>query len=886
MPARLCRAEVWISLSLILLTFAPLAQLLDHDFVSYDDPDYVTDNPKVKAGLTREGISWAFSGVHSANWHPLTTLSHMLDCHLFGLEPWGHHLTSLLFHLANTLFLFLVLKEMTASLWPSAFVAALFGLHPLHVESVAWISERKDVLSTFFWILTMAAYTRYSKQPRGSRYLWVLLAFLLGLLSKPMVITLPFVLLLLDFWPLRRLQMPEGPHQDEARLKGEPDEGGPPGPPSAISFPGPFFPRRSLSSLIAEKIPLILLSIASGLITLSVQKQGGALTPADLFPVEVRAQNALLATATYLLKMIWPADLAVFYPHPGHSPAPWKVIGASFLLLSVSAGILPLARRYPYLPVAWLWYLGTLVPVIGLIQVGMQAMADRYTYVPLIGPFILVAWGLPDSLARWPSRNLLLGLGGAAVILALMITTGLQARHWKGSVPLFEHALEVTENNFLIHSNLGAVLGEQGKIDEAITQYSKALRIRPSITFAQNNLGVLLARKGRLDEAAMHFLNVLQIRPDHPEAHTNLGNIRREQERFEEAAAHYAEAIRLKPSLVQAHNSLGEILAREGQYQEAIRRFSESIRFEPENPNAHKNLGTLLALEGDLGSALAHSLKALPHRHEDTELINNIGNLLLAMGRPGEAVAHYQEVLRLRPDQETAHYNLGIAWSRLRHTSNAMAHYRETLRLRPDHSSAHHNLALLLAEQGESSEAVSHYLEALRLQPDNAETHNNLGAALAKLEDFEKAIYHFSQALKLMPDYPEAHHNLAHVLTETGAFEQAVHHYRQALQLRPRWPAAARQLAWILATHPDPALRDGPEAVRLAEKARRDIDDPDVLLLDTLAAAYAEAHQFPSAIETALEALKLAQSSRRTHLAREIQARLELYRQNLPFRAP
>ncbi len=566
----------------LFLTIAILAvfwRVQDHGFVNLDDDLYVTANPRVQAGLTVDGAVWAFTTTHASNWHPLTWLSHMVDCDLFGLNPGGHHFTNLLFHIANTLLLFLVFEQMTGALWPSAFVAALFALHPLHVESVAWVAERKDVLSTFFWLLTMGLYLRYVKRPRGGRYILVLVSFSLGLMAKPMLVSLPFVLLLLDYWPLGRLEFV--PSSLTTQLD------------TAKSTV--LWSRRSLIlRLVLEKVPLFGLATVSSIVTFLAQRSGGALESLNTIPLHIRFANTLVAYVTYMEKTVWPHDLAVFYPHPGRGLPVWQAAGAGLLLLSITVLVLRTARRHPYLTTGWLWYLGTLVPVIGLVQVGAHAMADRYTYIPLIGLFIVMAWGLSDILARWPHRRIALATLTAGFLVAFMICSRLQVQYWQNSIALFQHTLNVTNDNWLTHNNMGNALARQGRLDEAANHYSKALHIRPDDPMAHNNLGITLAEQGRLDEAVAHYSEALCIDVEFVAAYYNLGNALVQRGEFERAIASYVKALEIKPQFAEAHNNYAMVLAQQGKLDEAVSHFEEALRIKPDFQEARHNLAIAL----------------------------------------------------------------------------------------------------------------------------------------------------------------------------------------------------------------------------------------------------------------------------------------------------
>ena len=592
--------ELIVCLFLILAAGAVYAQVAYHDFVSYDDNLYVTENQVVQRGLTAQGVVWAFTTMHADNWHPLTWLSHMIDCELFGMNPAGHHVGSVVFHLMNTVFLFLLLRHMTGALWRSAAVSLLFALHPLHVESVAWISERKDVLSAFFWILTMGAYVRYVASPRLSRYGLVALFFALGLMAKPMVVTLPVVLLLMDYWPLGRFQSKgarSGPDETKEPSAGDPGAG------SSFTF------------LLKEKVPLLVLSLICGAVTLTAQGSGGAVKSMDWLPLQARAANALLSYAEYLGKMVWPRGLAVFYPFPENLQM-WKSALALLLLVCMTALVIRLRTKFPYLIVGWLWYLGTLAPVIGIVQVGMQAMADRYTYIPLMGLFIAVSWGIGDVMAGLPHGKIVSALLGSAVVGILMVSSWLQVGHWQDSISLYKHALRVTTGNYLVHNNLGAELLKRGETDEAIAHLREAVTMQPRYTSARINLGAALAEDGKLEDAVSNYKEALAFAPDNPKLHFNLGAALAQQGNLDQAVTHWKKVIQLRPGLVEAHNCLGLALFKQGKTPEAIARYRHSLQIAPDDPWIHVNLGEALMAQGAYGDAARHYARALeinPH---------------------------------------------------------------------------------------------------------------------------------------------------------------------------------------------------------------------------------------------------------------------------------
>ncbi len=530
-----------IAVALAVLVLGVYWQVGGHAFVVMDDGEYVFQNPVVARGLTLDGISWALTTFHFSNWHPLTWLSHMTDVSLFGLDAGWHHRVNLLFHLLNTELLFLVLWRMTGGMWQSAFVAALFGVHPLHVESVAWVSERKDVLSTLFWILTMGAYLRYVRRPGAGRYVPVAASLALGLMCKPMLVTLPFVLLLLDWWPLGRLAPADAPHV----------------PPWRVSVP-------VLARLAREKIPLFVLSAAACAATYLAQQKGGAVTSVELYPPGLRLANATVSYVTYLRKLVWPSSLSVFYPHPAALP-PWEVWGSAALLLAVTAAAAWQRRRRPYLAVGWLWYAGTLVPVIGLVQVGAQASADRYTYVPLIGIFLAVAWGVPPALSGLRLRRVLSGALAAVSLTALSTAAWVQAGHWRDSVTLFSRAEAVTEGNWLALNNLGAAYQMLGQHHRAVACSKEAVRIKPDYALAWTTLGLAYENLGQLPEAVASSREAVRIKPDFALAWNNLGVAYAKLGELRQAVACFQEAVRIKPDFTLARNNLGLACARLGE---------------------------------------------------------------------------------------------------------------------------------------------------------------------------------------------------------------------------------------------------------------------------------------------------------------------------------
>ncbi len=600
-----------IGLLLVLITLLVYLPASRDGFVNYDDQDYVTENSVVQKGLTWTGIKWAFTTGHASNWHPITWLSHMADCELFGLNPGAHHLVNVLFHTANVVLLLVLLLRVTGELWPGAFIAALFAWHPLHVESVAWISERKDVLSTFFALLTLLAYTRYAKAVTSdlwpatgnvpgtvlppatrlpvealakaghpSRFYWLALFFFaLGLMSKPMLVTLPFVMLLLDYWPLGRISdfVPPGGRISDSKN---------------TPAPAPQFFRlrgataATLNHLFFEKWPFFLLAAVSCVVTFLVQSQrsGDAVASLELVPLHYRFCNTLVSYGLYLLKMVWPVGLAVFYPLPDHLT--WILMAATasaVVLVIISSFVWRAGRAQAYLPVGWLWFLGTLVPVIGLVQVGGAALADRYTYIPSIGVFIAVTFGICALADRFQFPKKATAAAAVLILATCLILTENQLRYWHDSETLFAHALAVTKNNHVAHVNLGVALEEKGELNEALAEYRAAEQLAPELYHTHNNLGNLLDNLGHPNNALIEYRWAVLLNPSLPSLHNGAGMVLAELGRFDEAMGQFKEAARLDPTYPWAYLEIGKMRLKQGRDAEAIDEFREALRIDPNN---------------------------------------------------------------------------------------------------------------------------------------------------------------------------------------------------------------------------------------------------------------------------------------------------------------
>jgi len=834
----LARRKAAICVALGVITLAVFSPCLKHDFLAYDDQQYVTENPHAQAGLTRPGVVWAFTTYYASNWHPLTWLSHMLDCQLYGLNPAGHHLTNVLLHTGSVILLFLVVSRMTGSLWRSAMVAALFAWHPLHVESVAWIAERKDVLSTCFFMLTLLFYSAYATRVEGPAksnaeiripksegrpkseirspqfgaekragleaarfgdraagrpcypfYALSLFFFACGLMSKPMLVTLPFVLLLLDYWPLERFQLQF--ENQPRRLSGQ------------ESTPNAF--GAGIKNLLLEKLPFVAFSTACCVLTVSAQRQAFTIVSVRALPLSRRIAHALVAYAHYLGAAFVPRHLAVCYPYEAATPE--QAIGAGFVIAIISFFTLRLASRRPYFLVGWLWYLGMLVPVIGLVQVGDQAWADRYTYLPLVGLFISFVWGLGDFAShftlhapRSPEPNeahicsgsrqkqksdlgrlTLPALAGVAA-LGLLTGTTLQLRYWKNTRTLFEHSAQVTRNNGRALDVLGSLLAGEGKLPEAMDLYAQALRIRS----------------------------------DDPEAHFLMGNALETQGKLDAAVGEYTQALWFKPLEEKTRIFLGVALAKQKHDDEAAAQYRAALALDPE-------------------SALAH---------------NNLARLLHTQGRPDEAIEHYSAALRSDPRLAEARNNLGV----------------------------------LLLQKGRVVEGVEQLREAVRLQPGDFKSECNLAAALNQQEKWHEAADIFSRLSDRRPDDANLHYQYGLALAHLQKTRDAMSHYAEALLRQPNFPEALNGLAWILATDLHPEIRNGTEAVRMAEGACDLTGHRQAPLVLTLAAAYAETGKFPEAVAAAQKALELAATAVMPSVAGKCRSLLEAFKSGKPWR--
>ena len=689
--------------ALIALTFIAFYPALTADFIIFDDPFYVYNNSHINDGLSWASIKWCFTVMHVSNWHPLTWLSHNVDCEVFGLKAAGHHAVNLGLHIANTVILFLLMRRLTGAVWSSVIIAALFGVHPLHVESVAWVSERKDVLSTFFGLLTLCAYAKYVTATSSSKiwYALTFIVFCLGLMSKPMLVTFPFVLLLLDYWPLNRLSPLQQPNRVALLLK-----------------------------LILEKLPFFVLVIISCVLTMQAQSKGGSVAPIQDISLVHRLENGLVGYGWYLLKLFWPVNLAIIYPLMPTPPLE-KIISASVVLLAVTGMVLWQFQKRPHLFVGWFWFIGTLVPVIGFVQVGMQAYADRYTYIPYIGLFLIVTW-LATELAQ-KSRGIasFLRFAAAAAIILCVVMTNVQTRKWKDSESVFQNAVNVTENNFLAMNNLGFALAERNEHDAAILQYRAALAIAPQFADALNNLGFAYLQQTNIDLALRAFREAEKANP--------------------------------KSSLIR--NNLATALHESGDYTNAIAEYQKIIATQPDYAEAHYNLGNTLSLIDQPTNAIESYQRAIQYRPNYSEAHLNLGYELLKLHRLPEAKAAFQNAQTGKTNSINALLGFAAVAAEENDLDAESANLRAVLELAPSRASTRVRLAEILATQGRTTEATTEAQTAARLRPDFAPAHYMLGNLNSHQGDTAEAIRNYERAIKLKPEYPEALNNLAWILS-------------------------------------------------------------------------------------------------------------------------
>ncbi len=774
--------SVLIIFFLCAITLAVFLQVRHFDFLNYDDPAYVTANPYILRGFSPEGLQWVWTSVVCANWHPLTMLTHMMDVRLYGLWAGGHHLSNVFFHLLNAILLFLALYKMTGGLWKSAFVAAIFAIPPLHVESGAWISERKDVLSGMFFMLTLLAYTKYVKavgagfKPAPTAfYFLTIIFFALGLMSKSMLVTVPCVLLLLDYWPFRRIES-----------------------------------KAVIPRLVFEKISFFVLSFIASIAALHTQQ--GALARLDYLPFKLRLANALVSYIRYLEKIFWPKELVVVYSHPGADLSFALVLLSVFLLALISFYAFYNAKRHPYFVVGWLWFLGTLVPVIGLIQVGTQAMADRYSYIPMIGFLIAMIWTVDALLMNWQFGRKILSIAGIAIIGLLIPVSHRQVSYWRSSADVFSHAAKATPNNVNAFHGLAMALDAKGDFEGAKRYLFQALGVNPRFAPAGLSLAGLFAKQGKMEEAIRYLQNTFEVDPHNEKAQFNLGSLYYQQKKYKEALFYYSKILEDLPNDARAHFYVGSVLEDQGKTEAALEHFKKSLAGSPDYPLSNYHLALILARQEQWGKAIPHFLKAIKtdllqedaghdfkvggilnftERYaiypEAAEVESALADTYRRMGNLKEAASHFLKAIEKNPDYAPAHYGLGSVFAAQGETELALEQFQSALKLKPDYFEVYSDLAILLKRKGKLDEAIHFYKKALAIKPDDPNIHYNLANAFVTKGDLGNAEEHYLKTLGLKSDFIEAFNNLGSLYKKENKLEEARSQYEKALSVNPNY---------------------------------------------------------------------------------------------------
>lgn len=765
-----------IPLMLILASLLIYGQTHNFDFINLDDHIFVTKNDTVQNGFTWKGVWKIFSRPDYFGMQ-LSFLSHMLDCHFFGLNAGHHHLTNVFFHILNSLLLFLLLRRMTGAPWRSGAVALMFTVHPINVESVAWIAERRNVLSTFFWFLALFYYAGYAKHKKILPYILVLLSFICGLLSKSMLVTLPFLLLLLDYWPLERLCF------DDIRM--------------SIKT---LCPTVVVRALLIEKIPLFIISgLACVLTIISAQSGGGekgigGLVSLENLSADQRLLNALVSYCKYLAKTFMPVDLSPYYPFPPFIPV-WQAIAAGTILLLITLFFMRQLKRRPWLLIGWFWYIGTMIPVIGFIQLGVYAMADRYAYVPVIGIFIILAWTAGELFSLYERFHKSLIASFLMGFACLMALAGIQTAHWENSSALFKHALKASGDNYISHNNLGLALLHEGRLDQAMHHLARAIEMNPYEIKARNNMGLALQAAGNTQEAIRHFQTVLQMKPDSADTYNYMGETLRLAGRPDEALKPYAAALRIRPESADVHNNIGLALKELGRIDEAVDHYNKSISLNPRFAIAHNNIGIVLKESGKTSEAITHYRKALELDPENATVHYNIAIALQDQGDIDQAIHHYEEAIRFNPESLEAYNALGLAEMRRGRLDEAVICFSKALQLNNQDTRIYNNLGLVFQSKGNYPEAIRHFTTAVSLEPNSIEAHNNLGGVLIKVGRKSEAIEHYEAALQINPEDADVHNNLGLALKTAGQLSQAVFHFRKALSIRTQKASDLQKLA-------------------------------------------------------------------------------------------
>ncbi len=725
---------------LVILCYLPATRC---GFVTFDDDTYVYNNLHVQNGPNLSSLSWALTTRLNGSWHPLTWISTILDYSAYGSKPWGHHLTNVLIHGLTTVLVFLLFRQISRSSACGFFVAALFGLHPLHVESVAWVSERKDVLCAFFWILSLLMYVRYAatrassdRLPVQTYYLLCLFFFVCGLMSKPMIVTLPFLLLLMDWWPLRRFRGPVDQSKADAPASETP-----------------------VTRLLLEKLPFFILALTGCLVTMSGQRAAGAMMAEADDPLKIRLINAIISYGTYLRQFVWPSGLAVYYPYP-KAVHFWNLLAAALALAAITLFVLSIARRKPAMVFGWLWFGITLLPVIGLIQVGGQAHADRYMYVPLIGLSVMAVWLVGDFLARWKNGLRFGHVGGGIVIVLCAILTIKQIAFWLDSESLYRRALAVTRDNAVAENNLGDILLAKAQFEESLRHCQEAARLAPAFPAPFFNMGDALAGLGRLDQAIKQYEEALGRFPADAGIYERYGRILSLKGRLQDSIVQFEKSLALDPNQSQSHCNLAITLIKLRRFDEATSHLREAVRLKPDYITARSNLGSLLGREGKTAESIEQFRAVLKLKPSDAVAHCNLADALASEGRLDDACREYQEALRLAPSDAVALRNLAVAQLKLGQLSEAVDHLNLAVRSSPGDALAHSELGIALGKQGKLDAAIEQFKQAVTIDPNNVDALCNLGVALGAKGQLDAAIANLQAALRLKPDYTNAINNL------------------------------------------------------------------------------------------------------------------------------
>ncbi len=782
-----------IYIALAVVTLAVYWQVHRFDFVNFDDVVYVKENLQVQSGITPESVQWAFTTLHAQFWHPVTWLTLMLDYEFYGLNAGGYHVTNLLLHVLSALLLFSLLNRMTGAVWKSAFVAAVFALHPVHAETVCWISQRKDVLSAFFWMATLYLYVRYTENPDLKKYLRVLGAFLLALMSKPMVVTLPVIMMLLDYWPLRRFEKKK---------------------------------ERDFLWLLKEKIPFFILSAAFSLITIHAQSSAKqARFPARIFgelfngaaQLDTRIANVPVYVMSYMGKIFWPDHLAVYYPFPETFPA-LRILMATMLIIVISAVTVAAVKRKPFLLVGWLWFLIALLPVLGIVHKGFFAIADHYVYLPFIGIAVMTAWGIPSFLRGAEAGKRFLFPASAVLLVILTFLTWRQCSFWKNSYELFNHTARVTQNNYLAYTNRGNANILLSRYPQAIEDCNKALQLKPDYSYAYFNRGFAHAKLGRYQQAIRDLNEGLRLQPDDGTGYFTRGNAYAKLGQYQRAIEDYNMGTRLKPDRAEGFANRGDAYAELGRYQRAIEDYNQAIRRKPDYADAYYNRGYAYYLLGQKSSAMRDFNEAIRLKPDYTEAYYiNKGNVLDEPGGSQQAIENYNKAIRLKPDDADAYHNRGNVYYKSGWYQRAIEDYTQSLQLKPDNEKAFYNRGNAYMKLEHYRLAVEDYSRAIRLDPGYLKAYNNRGVGYFKLKKPSLAIKDYDEAIRLNPDYAEAYFNRGNACRELGRYPEAVRNYSESIRLKPNYAQAYDNRASIFFQTGDTAsgCRDAEKACAL-----------------------------------------------------------------------